>query len=172
MSGPLNSGWGPEPYPVLLLLLCLSIQGTEGSTEGFVEAPMMETPQASMNLVCQPTILCSGGTEAALEYSPAQPAPFPMDGYHCGSTHASTNRMEEASRFLIPLGAGLHLLPVDGVQLIVPSHSSPQQHFDGRAQDSCEFPYPQYIHHLGPLSLFNSSQYLLLPLGIYCLLFP
>ncbi|XP_039693708.1 cadherin-related family member 4 isoform X2 [Pteropus medius] len=76
-------------------LLLNSIQGAEGSAEGFMEAPMMETPQASMSL-----------------------------------------------------------------------------HFDGRAQDSCEFPYPQYIHHLGPPSLFNPSQYLLLPPGIYCLLFP
>lgn len=133
---------------------------------------MMDKLQASTNLVCQPTILCSGGTEAALEYSPAQPAPFLMDSYPCGSTHASTNRRKEASGLLIPLGAGLHPLPMGGFQLIVPSHSSPQQHFNGRAQDSCEFPYPQYIRHLGPRSLFNPSQYLLLPPGIYRLLFP
>lgn len=47
---------------------------------------MMETPQASMSLVCQPTILCSGDTKAALEYSPAQPAHFLMDGYPYGSS--------------------------------------------------------------------------------------
>jgi hypothetical protein len=36
----------------------------------------------------------------------------------------------------------LHLLPVGRVQLISPFHSF-QQHFDGRAQDARESPFPK-----------------------------
>uniref|UniRef100_A0A8C0LB96 Cadherin related family member 4 n=1 Tax=Canis lupus dingo TaxID=286419 RepID=A0A8C0LB96_CANLU len=57
---------GQDPYSVFLLLLCPSIQGTEESIEGFIEAPRMEMPQAPssvMSLVCQPTIQYSTGRD-------------------------------------------------------------------------------------------------------------
>ncbi|XP_070632812.1 cadherin-related family member 4 isoform X17 [Bos indicus] len=53
-----------------------------------------------------------------------------------------------------------------------PSSVMSLHHFDGRAQDSREFPFFQTILHLGPLSLQTSSQYLCLPPDIHYLLFP
>ncbi|KAK2494266.1 hypothetical protein MC885_019633, partial [Smutsia gigantea] len=65
------------------------------------------------------------GPKTAPEYSPAQPAPFPMAVYPCGSSYTSTVRVGEAGLCLLPW-AGLNSAP----------SPFPQQHFDGRAQDS------------------------------------
>ncbi|XP_073757317.1 cadherin-related family member 4 isoform X10 [Callorhinus ursinus] len=77
-------------------LLLNSIQGTEESIEGFMEAPRMEmpqTPSSVMSLVCQPAILYRGhrGCSRVL---PCQ-ACLLVDGYPCGRAHGSTIRMEE-----------------------------------------------------------------------------
>ncbi|XP_073757312.1 cadherin-related family member 4 isoform X5 [Callorhinus ursinus] len=79
-------------------LLLNSIQGTEESIEGFMEAPRMEmpqTPSSVMSLVCQPAILYRGhrGCSRVL---PCQ-ACLLVDGYPCGRAHGSTIRMEETS---------------------------------------------------------------------------
>lgn len=105
--------------------------------------------------------------------SPAKPAPFPMAGYPCGRDHTSTIRMQEAGGFFTLLGGQASTCsPWAEVTSLHPPHSSPQHHFDGRAQDSREFPFFQTILHLGPLSLQTSSQYLCLPPDIHYLLFP
>ena len=93
-----------------------------------------------------------------------------MDGCPCGRAHTSTISMEEAGGLLTLLGAGLHLLPMGRVQLIAPSHSSPQQHFDGRAQDPRESRSFQTILYLGPLSFHTPFQYLCLPPGLIVLI--
>ncbi|KAM9073970.1 cadherin-related family member 4 isoform 2-T2 [Megaptera novaeangliae] len=53
-----------------------------------------------------------------------------------------------------------------------PRMETPQQHFDGRAQDPRESRSFQTILYLGPLSFHTPFQYLCLPPGIHYLLFP
>ena len=106
-----------------MLLLCPSIQGTEESIQGFMEAPRMEMSQApssvDLSLVCQHTILYSGHW-TALEDSPPKPASFLVAGYLCGRAHASTIRMEEGGGILTPMGADLHLLLGAGLNSLPP----------------------------------------------------
>lgn len=80
--------------------------------------------------------------------------------------------MVEAGGLLTPLGADLQLLPRGRAQLIAPSHSSHQEHFDGRAQDPREPPSSQTTLHLGPLSLLSPSQYFLLHQAFTIYFFP
>lgn len=55
-ASPLKTQAELKPCPILLFLLFPSIQGADGSFEGFMEAPRMELPQAPngiMSLVYQ-----------------------------------------------------------------------------------------------------------------------